>query len=155
MRSKPQTLQGVGVCETPNPKRRGGAKLESEATKPLKRERRVWVPCETLNSKTAEWLRKIQTLKGVGECKTLNPKRSEWLRNPHTLKKEWVRAQPQTRKRSEWVRNACTKVEAEKFKGAGGCEKTKQTKLPNLSLLTAGHGHAPGPWTAERRHGPP
>ena len=92
VRSKPQTLQGVGVCETPNPKRRGGAELESEATKPLKRERRVWVPCETLNPKTAEWLRKIQTLKGVGECKTLNPKRSEWLRNPHTLKKEGVGA---------------------------------------------------------------
>ena len=71
VRSKPQTLQGVGVCETPNPKRRGGAELVSEATKPLKRERRVWVPCETLNPKTAEWLRKIQTLKGVGECKTL------------------------------------------------------------------------------------
>ena len=75
------------------------------------------MPCETLNPKTAEWLRKIQTLKGVGECKTLNPKRSEWLRNPHTLKKEWVRAQPQTRKGvgvcetlnpkgSGWVRNA-------------------------------------------------
>ena len=37
--------------------------------------------CETLNPKTGEWLRNIQTLKGVGvgECDTLNPKRSEWL----------------------------------------------------------------------------
>ena len=44
--------------------------------------------CETLNPKSAEWLRNIQTLKGVGECETLNPKRTSYpkrsgcVRNP-------------------------------------------------------------------------
>ena len=38
------------------------------------------------NPKADEWLRNIQTLKGVGECETLNPKRIEWLRNLHTRK---------------------------------------------------------------------
>ena len=122
--------------------------------------------CETLNPKTAEWLRNIQTLKGVGECETLKPNRSEWLRNPHTLKKEGVRAQPQTRKgvggcetlnpkRSGWMRNPkCARnLEAEKDR-VGGCDKPKQTKQTCRLLLTAGHGHARGPRTAERRHGP-
>ncbi len=57
--------------------------------------------CETLNPKSAEWLRNIQTLKGVGECETLNPKRSEWLRNPHTLKKSGCVCNPKPEK--EWV----------------------------------------------------
>ena len=50
--------------------------------------------CETLNPNKSEWLRKHQTLKGVGGCET--------LRNPHTP--IGVRAKPQT------------------LNGVGGCE---------------------------------